>query len=49
MAQQAEKGEHRNLYPPLEPYDSGFLKVSDLHTLYYEQSGIETGNPVIFV
>jgi proline iminopeptidase len=41
--------EHRSLYPEIEPYDSGFLKVSELHTLYYEQSGNPNGKPVVFL
>ena len=41
--------ELRSLYPELEPYDSGMLPVSDLHTLYYEQSGNPAGKPVVFV
>lgn len=38
----------RTLYPPLEPFDRGFLKVSDLHTIYYEQAGNPSGKPVVF-
>ncbi|AIF47336.1 prolyl aminopeptidase [Dyella japonica] len=41
--------EHRTLYPEIEPYDTGMLKVSDLHTLYYEQSGNPNGKPVVFL
>ncbi|MCE5231735.1 MAG: prolyl aminopeptidase [Mizugakiibacter sp.] len=41
--------ERRALYPEVEPYDSGFLKVSDLHTLYYEQCGNPAGKPVVFL
>lgn len=41
--------ERRSLYPEIEPFDSGFLKVSDLHTLYYEQSGNPNGKPVVFL
>ncbi len=37
----------RQLYPPLEPYDRGYLKVSDLHTIHYEQSGNPNGKPVV--
>ncbi|CAN1821358.1 Proline iminopeptidase [Linum perenne] len=40
---------NRSLYPALEPYDTGFLKVSDVHSIYYEQSGNPTGHPVIFL
>ncbi|PYM53284.1 MAG: prolyl aminopeptidase [Candidatus Rokuibacteriota bacterium] len=39
----------RQLYPPLEPYHHGFLKVSRLHEIYYEQSGNADGLPVCFV
>lgn len=41
--------ELRSLYPAIEPFDRGMLKVSDLHTLYYEQSGNPNGKPVVFV
>ena len=41
--------ELRSLYPEIEPFDSGFLRVSELHTLYYEQSGNPNGKPVVFV
>ncbi|KAK3580576.1 hypothetical protein CHS0354_002670 [Potamilus streckersoni] len=40
---------HRDLYPEIEPWDSGMLQVSDIHQLYYEQSGNKEGNPVIFI
>jgi proline iminopeptidase len=39
----------RTLYPDIEPYDSGTLKVSPLHTLYYEQCGNSQGKPVVFL
>lgn len=39
----------RDLYPELEPFDKEFLKVSDIHSIYVEQSGNKTGKPVIFV
>lgn len=35
---------NRSLYPDIEPYDTGFLKVSDIHTVYYEQSGNPGGH-----
>lgn len=35
---------NRNLYPNIEPYSSGFLKVSDIHTIYWEQSGNPNGH-----
>lgn len=34
----------RNPYPPIEPYSTGFLKVSDVHTIYWEQSGNPDGH-----
>ena len=37
------------LFPSIEPFDSGYLKVSELHSLYYEQCGKPNGKPVIFV
>lgn len=37
----------RNLYPPLEPFDAGMLRVSDVHELYYEVSGAPDGKPVV--
>jgi proline iminopeptidase len=39
----------RSLYPDIEPFDRGFLKVSALHTLYYEQSGNPRGKAVVFL
>ena len=39
----------RTLYPLCKPYDKGQLKVSDLHTIYYEQSGNPQGKPVIIL
>lgn len=37
----------RSLYPEIQPYDSGHLAVSPLHTLYYEQCGNPDGKPVV--
>ncbi len=39
----------RSLHPPIEPFQSGELAVSDLHTLYYEQVGNPEGKPVVFL
>ena len=39
----------RELYPDIEPYDSGSLKVDDRHTLYYEQCGNPDGKPVVML
>ena len=39
----------RGLYPEIEPFDSGRLRVSALHELHYEQSGNPKGKPVVFL
>ncbi len=39
----------RTLYPEIEPFHVGRLRVSELHELYYEQSGNPNGKPVLFV
>jgi proline iminopeptidase len=35
------------LYPPISPYQTGYLPVSPRHTLYFEQSGNPQGKPVV--
>ncbi len=37
------------LYPPIDPYRTGMLKVSDVHTIYWEQSGNPNGKPAVFL
>jgi proline iminopeptidase len=37
------------LYDPIEPYDTGRLKVSPIHELHYEQCGNPNGKPVVFL
>lgn len=39
----------KDFYPAIDPYQSGFLKVSDIHEIYYEQSGNPNGTPVVFL
>lgn len=41
--------ERRTPYPEIEPYETGQLQVSDIHSLYYEQSGNPKGKPVVFL
>ena len=41
--------ELQTLYPEIEPFDTGRLKVSPVHELYYEQCGNPEGKPVIFL
>ena len=35
----------RGLYPPIEPYNIATLKVSDIHTIVYEEVGNPAGRP----
>ncbi|MEO0399707.1 MAG: prolyl aminopeptidase [Pseudomonadota bacterium] len=35
------------LYPPLSPHATGILRVSDIHSIYYEVSGNPNGVPVV--
>lgn len=35
------------LYPAIEPFHQGMLKVSDLHQVYYEQCGNPEGHPIV--
>lgn len=39
----------QDFYPEIEPFKTEFLKVSDIHMLYLEQSGNPKGRPVIFL
>lgn len=39
----------RELYPAIEPYRHGMLKVSNLHTIYFEESGNPQGKPVVIL
>jgi proline iminopeptidase len=38
-----------DLYPPIEPYATGMLKLDSLHTMYWEQSGNPRGPAVLFL
>ncbi len=39
----------RTKYPPIEPYRTGFLDVSPIHSLYWEESGNSEGSPILFL
>ena len=39
----------RTMYPPVEPYRQGRLRVDDIHELYWEESGNPKGKPAVFV
>ena len=38
-----------DFYPAINPYNTGFLKVSPIHEIYYEESGNPKGKPVVFL
>ena len=37
------------MHPIQEPRNSGLLRVSDIHEIYWEESGNPDGHPVIFL
>src|SRR5512140_885823 len=37
------------LYPTIEPFRTGRLKVSDVHEVYFEESGNPAGKPAVFL
>lgn len=37
------------LYPAIEPFCTGYLKVGDGHEIYFEECGNPDGKPVVFV
>ena len=37
------------LYPEISPYNSNFLKVDELHEIYFEECGNPNGEPVVFL
>jgi len=39
----------RTLYPAIEPFRTGRLRVSPIHEIYFEESGNPRGKPAIFV
>ncbi|HEY2345529.1 MAG TPA: prolyl aminopeptidase [Xanthomonadaceae bacterium] len=39
----------RTLYPEIEPFDKGMLKVDGRHTIHYEQCGNPIGKPVVML
>jgi proline iminopeptidase len=39
----------RSLYPAIEPYNHGMLRVSREHELYFEECGNPKGKPAVFV
>ncbi|MDE2420726.1 MAG: prolyl aminopeptidase [Gammaproteobacteria bacterium] len=39
----------RTLYPEITPYHTDKIKVSDIHTIYFEECGNPNGRPVVFL
>jgi len=40
---------HLEFFPEIAPYNSGYLDVSPLHRIYFEEAGNPKGKPVVFV
>ncbi len=43
------RANRRDLYPPIEPYDSGMLEVGDGHQVYWELCGTAGAKPAVFL
>lgn len=43
------KAPRRTLYPAIEPFRHGFLRVSEVHEIYYEECGNPAGKPAVFL
>jgi len=39
----------RGLYPAVAPYRTGFLRVSSIHEIYFEECGNPRGKPAVFL
>jgi len=37
------------IFPPIEPYQVGYLDVDDVHSIYWEQCGNPHGTPIVFL
>lgn len=44
-----DKFAHTAFFPPIQPYEKGMLKVSDIHTIAYSVYGNPNGKPVLVV
>ncbi len=49
LARRARASRLRGSYPAIEPLRTGHLRVSDVHEIYYEESGNPRGRPVVFL
>lgn len=41
--------DRRALYPPIEPYQTGYLSVQGGHQIYWEECGNPNGKPILFL
>lgn len=41
--------EYKTIFDEFSPYNCGYLKVDDIHSIYFEESGNKNGAPVVFV
>src|SRR4051812_24836103 len=41
--------ELRGFFPELEPFRTGNLQVSPIHNIYWEESGLPHGKPILFL
>ncbi len=39
----------RDLFPPIEPYRTGRLRLDERHTMYWEECGNPQGRPILFL
>ena len=39
----------KTLFPEIEPYSTGYVNVSDLHSIHYEEAGNPDGRPALFL
>jgi proline iminopeptidase len=41
--------QRRQLYPPIEPFETGMLDVGNGHSIYWERCGTKGGKPAVFL
>jgi proline iminopeptidase len=49
MSRKHETAARRTAYPAIEPHRSGWLRVSPVHEIYWEECGNPRGKPAVFV
>jgi len=49
LARPGKRGRAKRLYPAVRPYSSGYLRVSDVHEIYFEECGNPRGKPAVFL